>query len=429
MNLRFAGSLMVALLFYSVLPSERPRADELQTIKLIGHTFSKTSVPYNKPFQITGVLPLYAGPVDAVVLKIERKSKAGGSGKTPPGGYWIRSSEKDSEFKIAVGPLTPIHADFEFTFQFLIKVPTDPRSLVRISSAVENRLTELGKTNDFKFTLVTLLPNIELALTEQLVGAVPASAIQYGSFTGAEVAANGDVQLGSQPLQATNTELKRIGKLYGPLKLTLDNLKLELQQTRPNQTTIENYEKLIEQKRAGIRTELQSLLDDYYLPEAKILVTSDPSAAKAEIDKLRISTVIGGGFAVLNSTGHGSAEIEGTTYTALKFRLFELVDRSLPDPYPTGRSRISLVVGGLLSNEFRYRGQQLESFGSFFPVIGLGYDINPNFGITIGAVFFKQPSLNPLASNRDSEKAALWLSLDFDADLLNKLKEVTSDGP
>jgi hypothetical protein len=74
-----------------------------------------------------------------------------------------------------------------------------------------------------------------------------------------------------------------------------------------------------------------------------------------------------------------------------------------------------------------FEGQKLNSVaGGLYPMVGGGFDITKNITIQAGAVFFRQPSFLP-RDNSSEFKAAPTISLAFDFDGINRLRDAIND--
>lgn len=145
-------------------------------------------------------------------------------------------------------------------------------------------------------------------------------------------------------------------------------------------------------------------------------------SAKAEIDRLWIGTIVGAGGARL---GGASADLNVFMYAGAKF-YFGPVDPDLPRNrmYATDLSHWALTVGGVIGTLTYKSQQQADLFAGLKPMVGISYEPHPMLVFNLGAIFFRQPSINPLATNITSkQRVGAYLGLNFDIDLVNRIRE------
>ncbi len=186
--------------------------------------------------------------------------------------------------------------------------------------------------------------------------------------------------------------------------------------------------------RTRILGELAEMLSEVYTPVANTRINAmNWQSAHATSDRIRIGTSLGLGVAALNLTPRQLSEFdindtESFAVAALKFYPFA-IDKKLPRPY-FGReilARTSLVAGVLIKRRMTFEGQKLNTVaGGLYPLVGGGFDITKNITIQAGAVFFRQPSFLP-GDDSSEFKAAPSISLAFDFDGINRLRDAISD--
>ncbi len=186
--------------------------------------------------------------------------------------------------------------------------------------------------------------------------------------------------------------------------------------------------------RSQMLSQLGEMLSDLYTPVANTRINAMQwDGANSTSDRIRIGTSVGLGVAGLNLTPSrlSSFDINDTesfAVAALKFYPFA-VDKRLPQPY-FGReilARTSLLVGVLVKRRLEFEGQKLNGVAAgLYPMIGGGFDITKNITLQIGSVFFRQPSIFP-NDNSSEFKAAPSISLAFDFDGINRLRDALSD--
>ncbi|MFK7846565.1 MAG: hypothetical protein AB8G77_14795 [Rhodothermales bacterium] len=186
--------------------------------------------------------------------------------------------------------------------------------------------------------------------------------------------------------------------------------------------------------RTRMLAQLGEMLSDLYTPVANTRINAMKwDDAHSTSDRIRIGTSIGLGAAALNLTPRQFSEFdindaESFAVFSLKFYPFA-VDKKLPRPY-FGRellARLSLVTGVLIKRRLEFEGEPLKGVAAgLYPMVGGGFDITKNITLQAGAVFFRQPSFLP--NNNTSEfKAAPSLSLGFDFDGFNRLRDALRD--
>lgn len=186
--------------------------------------------------------------------------------------------------------------------------------------------------------------------------------------------------------------------------------------------------------RTRMLKQLGEMLSELYTPVANTRINAMRwENAHATSDRIRIGTSIGLGAAALNLTPRQFSEFdindaESFAVFSLKFYPFA-VDKKLPRPY-FGRellARTSLVTGVLIKRRLEFEGENLNGVAAgLYPMVGGGFDITKNITLQVGAVFFRQPSF--LASDNTSEfKAAPSISLGFDFDGINRLRDALRD--
>ncbi len=187
--------------------------------------------------------------------------------------------------------------------------------------------------------------------------------------------------------------------------------------------------------RSRMLAQLGEMMSDLYTPVANTRINAMKwDDAHATSDRVRIGTSIGLGTAALNLTPRQFSEFdindaESFAVFSLKFYPFA-IDKKLPKPY-FGRelfSRLSLVTGVLIKRKLEFEGEPLKGVAAgLYPLVGGGFDITKHITLQVGAVFFRQPSF--LASDNTSEfKAAPSISLGFDFDGINRLRDALNRG-
>jgi hypothetical protein len=186
--------------------------------------------------------------------------------------------------------------------------------------------------------------------------------------------------------------------------------------------------------RSQMLSQLGEMLSDLYTPVANTRINAMQwEGAHSTSDRVRIGTSLGLGVAALNLTPRQFSEFdindtESFAVAALKFYPFA-VDKKLPQPY-FGReilARTSLIAGVLIKRRLEFEGQGLKGVaGGLYPVIGGGFDVTKNITLQVGSVFFRQPSFFPNDSSSEF-KAAPSISLAFDFDGINRLRDALSD--
>lgn len=409
-------TLLLALaILATFLATKTSAGDNTPKVELVQGILNAESVPYNRFFEIHGELSSRGEPVDAVKLRVT-KSKSDAFVRES---VWWRPDEAAGEFRILVPPLTPIGEEFTFTFEFFVRPPTDGRPIERIvqrsvEQAVERAYVPRGITATQIQTILESRLSADLGFfaSEHMVRY--ASQVDRGGESRLELGENPSPLMGD----ALETAVIPIGKLVNSRRTLEDEMA-----RNSNDPRIQSLKVTVDQHEREARDALRELLATHYVREAKIQSETRTWASKAQIDKLRTGSVIGFGAAVFDPSDSEDREAKGNAYLGLKYR-FALIDRDLPQVYRGWSTRMSATFGVLLSNDLKYRGQDMNDIGGVMPVLGIALDINPDFNLTVGAVFFNQPKANPLADDSDL-RVALWLSLDFDADLFNRIREGT----
>ncbi|NUQ19483.1 MAG: hypothetical protein HOQ09_00830 [Gemmatimonadaceae bacterium] len=163
-----------------------------------------------------------------------------------------------------------------------------------------------------------------------------------------------------------------------------------------------------------------AVLRNAYFSLATATLDVVPWDVETELRKVQIGTAYGGGFAKLD-IGHDASD-DGFAFLMLKFYA-AAVDKSLPNPWSSERAHWAFDLGAVSKSVVRYRGQtQDDAIAGLKPLVGLSYDVQRRIAAHGGLIFFRQPSVNPLAaSDRKRLRAAPFLGLGFDFDALNEL--------
>lgn len=194
---------------------------------------------------------------------------------------------------------------------------------------------------------------------------------------------------------------------------------------KSNEIKIEKEEE-IKKAKSGI----EKLLPGYLHKIGKAVSFSNIAwpETKTELDRIRIGTAYGFGGAALIGK-EKDTEFDTFSFLGLKFYLGP-VDKRRPMPFLTRCSRWSITLSTLFNSKISYKGQtQLDLLGGVKPMLGIGFDINSNFALNIGTIFFRQPSINPLAAESKKRfKIAFFFGLSFDFDIINRIKTLMSPG-
>ena len=399
--------ILLAVAAVIVLPDPARSEDGFPQVRFRGSFLDPSNCPYDKAFVIVGGIPVLSKPVSVVsldIVRIEGNTRTSVEAKPLP---WIAKAPEDAEFRIVVPPLKELKGNYEFTFVFFTKVPTDSVLISNLKGDIIRSIQSLSITNENDFRRSDALAVFNQCLATRL---------------GSPQSTNVVFLLGS--LYEDSRELDDlIDEIVGNALVREDIKKPGLAQQ-----DIAKKKQYIDSTNTLINDKLVSYLKDQYLPVANYSLRAQSRRAKAEIDRLGLGTVFGFGNVFLGTLSNSPKESELAAFTGLKIRfgwLFPgvaLVDPSLDDPFPDKASHFYVVFGSLISTDLTYQGRNLVKVSGYYPVIALGYDINPHLGVSAGVVLFKQQSLNPLASSRNEEKGAFWLSVDLDADLFNALK-------
>ena len=143
-----------------------------------------------------------------------------------------------------------------------------------------------------------------------------------------------------------------------------------------------------------------------------------------------LGSAVAYGVGMMSASG-GDAEWPAVGMIQAKWYFGGAVDKSLPDPYfGRGLSRLSLGIGLLLGDKPSYQGHELEGlFGSVWPALTMNYDIgNGIFAVQAGTLLFRQPSLDPFATET-TLRAAFHAGLSLDLDAFNSFSAILTRRP
>jgi len=425
---------------------------KLPTVTYRDGVIIDSHLPYKKPFEITGPAYAFGQPVNMVHASILETD-----GHTPVSTQpWIRQKAEETEFVITVPALGTLGKNYKIELDFYTGVAHDSTTIGFLSAQIDDSLKHVGR-GDITLDEVKQIVEyfVKLNVGQHIVGAN----LSYVFPT-----PGGGNQIQPQPSREINEHFKRLSNSYGTIfsltrtiEQNSDNLAAKVSDLHDQQKVIDAMvaanpkdpnlpqakrslkfiEDEIAKKRAKqdsdkarlakqeklARDEMTIFLRDQYSRELVINTGYRYVwAGKAELERYRLGTVLGFGLAVHNITGHGinRSEVESAVYTGLKYRLGP-VDPELPNPYLSGNSRWSFIFGVLVANDLGFQDQKFKPISGLMPVGGIALDIRPDINLTLGAVVYKQPSVNPLATDRTRTRMSLWLSLDMDADLVNRI--------
>jgi hypothetical protein len=170
---------------------------------------------------------------------------------------------------------------------------------------------------------------------------------------------------------------------------------------------------------------LSAQLHESFFALAHAELGAVPWDTDSEVRKVQIGTAYGGAFTFLD-VGKNAAD-DGFGFLLMKF-YFGPVDKTLPRPYSSWRSHFSFDVGAVSRSTVKYRGQeQDDAIAGLKPMVGLGIDIQRRIALHGGMLLFRQPSINPLATERKRLRASPFIGLGFDFDLFNQLSTMIGD--
>lgn len=172
---------------------------------------------------------------------------------------------------------------------------------------------------------------------------------------------------------------------------------------------------------ADLAASYRTALRDRYFRQAQAdLGTQRPWAGETEVRRVQIGTAYGGGFVFLDVADQASDD--AFAFVALKFYSAP-VDKTLPNAYSSGWARFAFNLGAVSNSTIRYRGQAQENaIAGLKPLVGMSFDVTRRIAVHGGAVIFRQPSTNPLAtSDHDRLKAQPFLAVGFDFDAINEV--------
>ncbi|MFV1884989.1 MAG: hypothetical protein ACMZ7B_10915 [Balneola sp.] len=226
--------------------------------------------------------------------------------------------------------------------------------------------------------------------------------------------------------------IQNIQKIYSELL----SIRIEKNSVAENASIISNADTII-------RTDptlnlLKTRLSNFYAVNTSYTLNEYTDLAETDdTDQLRIGTAYGVAAIPINCCG-SKTDWDAVSYVTLKF-YWGQVDKRLkgrlryPEDGKWGKknsglkSRTALTVGAVFQSELVYKGQtQTDLLGNIKPMIGLSYDISSNFEFNIGAVGFRQPSINPLATNIKNVRAALFMGFTFDINVINRVRNLTT---
>jgi hypothetical protein len=152
-----------------------------------------------------------------------------------------------------------------------------------------------------------------------------------------------------------------------------------------------------------------------------------------DVDKLHFSLAYAWGVAELGlgTETHEPYQRGPSQSTAINSIVVKwypaVVDKGQEDPYAERPwAHWSFFAGWALGPAPEYRGQPQDGvFGSSVKVAGLSYDVNKYFSIHGGALFFRQPPVNPTASATTTHEEYRWapyIALGLDGDVFNFIK-------
>ena len=157
----------------------------------------------------------------------------------------------------------------------------------------------------------------------------------------------------------------------------------------------------------------------YQLTNTKI-VSIHPWTTPTNLSNWLIGTNYGYGATALSTKG----KPDFFSFVGLKF-YFGPVNYDWIDPYPTSGSRLAITLSAVFLSDITYLGQKQDDlFGTIKPMIGISYDIQPKIVLNFGLLFFRQPNINPLATNTEPAKISPYFGISFDIDVLNRLKNL-----
>jgi len=448
-------------------------SEELGVIEIVysdGRLLCST-LPYNKPFDIVGDRVAGSMSIDAIVLTI--KPAPDGQLDTAQS-TWLSSSDTEARFRVHVPPLQTLGEEYEFEFELFMSVPHSEASLERIISKIMAK-SELAYKQDKSLSNSEILALFDEGIASEVGQSISARDIKYPR---AQLDGSGKIyaQIEDRP-HVFLTEAQRLADLLGQalalksslesernaLRVIQDELnslaqKLKSERSKPSPDTLllrqlSNDSSFLEKgkqelaprvkqvsdslserqksARAVSRDALQTFLSTRYIHQAKVLVKPPIVGTPADFDRLRFSPVTGYGLALLTSSTR-ETRTEGALFAALKWRVFGPVDPGARLPYGRREAspfaaprRLSLVFGSLLTGELEYFGQKLRATGGVMPVAGIGYDFSPQANLMIGGIAFRQPNPNPLATGNSTFRVSLWVSLVFDTDLFNRIRDAS----
>lgn len=174
--------------------------------------------------------------------------------------------------------------------------------------------------------------------------------------------------------------------------------------------------------------QLTATIGDFFVEQSKAHLKKVAFPGEAKLEELRIGTTYGFAGTYLSPGGGGQAN--ALSYAGLKIH-FGPVDKSLPEQYayPSWKSRLSFTVGLVFDSEVTYEGQVQENlFSNMMPMLGISWDLDRFLGFNVGALFFRQPSTNPLAAaQRNSVESAPYFGITFDFNVINRLSKLMTN--
>lgn len=202
--------------------------------------------------------------------------------------------------------------------------------------------------------------------------------------------------------------------------------------TLPQYLTVFNeIENEIKENMKQLKSGLDPLLPGYLLEIGQAVSFSNVAwpENKTELDRIRFGTSYGIGGAALSLGKETDTEFDAFSFVGLKY-YWGPVDKRRPNPFLERFSRWSLTLSVVFNSDIKYKDQkQTDLLGGVMPMLGIAFDISSDFALNLGTIFFRQPSINPLAGKKgENIKMALFFGLSFDFDAINRIKTLISPG-